>query len=62
MLARGDGAARAAAEGGAVRQVVHLVDLVDVVRHLPRRDVAVRVGGWIKVTLESLNPTSPKAA
>ena len=45
MLARGDGAARAAAEGGAVRQVVHLVDLVDVVRHLPRRDVAVSVGG-----------------
>jgi hypothetical protein len=28
-----------------VRQVVHLVDLVDVVRHLPRREVAVRVGG-----------------
>ena len=45
VLARGDGAARAAAEGGAVRQVVHLVDLVDVVRHLPRREVAVRVGG-----------------
>ena len=46
MRARGDGAARAAAERGAVRQVVHLLDIVDVVRHLAGPVVVVVVVWW----------------